>query len=57
MSIKKMLLYTSGIALVGFAVQRIVYYFLSNQSLLFDTDLNLNPSPPAKPGVWELDES
>ena len=57
MSIKKMLLYTSGIALVGFVVQRIVYYFLSNQSLLFDTDLNLNPSPPAKPGVWELDES
>ena len=56
MSIKKMLLYTSGIALVAVVVQTIVY-FLSNHSVRFETDLNLNPSPPAKPGVWELDES
>ena len=57
MSMKKILLYTSGIALVGFVFRRIVLHFLSAQADLFETELYLNPSPPARPGVWETDAS
>ena len=41
--------------MAGFVIRKIIQLLSGGGHQLFDVELDLNPSPPAKPGMWNND--